>query len=94
MNAVLFSKMNRIMAPLKTNKFKADETEKAELHKGNEHFEVEVKRRNSKFLKVPISYITPKVPVHFHLKKSPRILPRRLRYVSKQSFSVAVSLCS
>jgi hypothetical protein len=45
-----------IRAPLKTKKFKADETEKAELPVGNEHFEVEVKRRNSKFLEVPYCY--------------------------------------
>jgi hypothetical protein len=45
-----------IRVPLKTKQFKADETEKAELPMGNEHFEVEVKRRNSKFLEVPIHY--------------------------------------
>ena len=39
--------------PLKTKNFKADETEKAELTIVNEHFEVEVQRRNSKFLEAP-----------------------------------------
>ena len=38
--------------PLKTKKFEADETEKAEFAFANEHFEVEVQRRNSKFLEV------------------------------------------
>ena len=60
-------------APLKTKKFKADETEKAQLPMGNEHFEVEVKHgitasgsmsepsaaANSKFLEVPNSSFSP-----------------------------------
>ena len=44
--------------PLKTKNFKADETEKAELTMVNEHFEVEVQRRNSKFLEVPSKYFS------------------------------------
>ena len=40
--------------PLKTKKFEADETEKAQFALANEHFEVEVQRRNSKFLEAPI----------------------------------------
>ena len=52
--AVMSTNVSR--ASLKTKKFKANETEKAELPLGNEHFEVEVKRRNSKFLEVPFIY--------------------------------------
>ena len=37
---------------LKTKKFEADETEKAQFTLVNEHFEVEVQRRNSKFLEL------------------------------------------
>ena len=37
---------------LKTKNFKADETEKGEFTFVNEHFEVEVQRRNSKFLEM------------------------------------------
>ena len=44
-------------ASLKTKNFKADETEKAQFILVNEHFEVEVQRKNSKVLEVPKSKI-------------------------------------
>ena len=47
---------NMIRAPLKTKKFEAGETEKAQSRlMRDEHFEVEAQRRNSKFLEIPLS---------------------------------------
>jgi hypothetical protein len=43
-----------LWAPLKIKKFKAGETEKAQLSMGNKHVEVEVKHINSKFLEAPL----------------------------------------
>jgi hypothetical protein len=42
------------LAFIKTQKFEAGETEKAEFTFVNEHFEVEAQRRNSKFLEMLI----------------------------------------